>query len=95
MRLQDAAANLTISSPLEAHKARAIIHSIVSVDVGFDNPLFAALEVDYSESDQDPSGEAYHATEKVRTQLHSSLLLKKLTMHHVPSYSRTMSWTWA
>lgn len=62
---RDAAANLTISSPLEAHKNHAIIHHIVGVDVGFDNPMFAALEVDYSESDQDPSGEAFSNAEKV------------------------------
>ena len=65
-RAQDAAANLTISSPLEAHKPRAIIHSIVGVDVGFENPMFAALEVDYTEADQDPTGAAFEATEKVR-----------------------------
>ena len=63
---RDAAANLTISSPLEAHKNHAIIHHVVGVDVGFDNPMFAALEVDYSESDQDPTGEAFNNAEKVR-----------------------------
>ena len=62
---RDAAANLTISSPLEAHKNSAIIHHIVGVDVGFENPLFAVLEVDYSESDQDPTGEAFNNAEKV------------------------------
>lgn len=62
---RDTAANLTISSPLEAHKNHAIIHHIVGVDVGFDNPMFAALEVDYSESDQDPTGEAFNNAEKV------------------------------
>ncbi|KAG5220353.1 pre-mRNA-splicing factor rse [Salix suchowensis] len=40
----------------EGHKNSAIIHHIVGVDVGFENPMFAALEVDYSESDQDPQG---------------------------------------
>ncbi|KAG8947907.1 pre-mRNA-splicing factor rse1 [Tulasnella sp. 419] len=64
---RDAAANLTISSPLEAHKNHAIIHHVVGVDVGFDNPMFAALEVDYSESDQDPSGEAFNNAEKMLT----------------------------
>ncbi|KAG6812703.1 pre-mRNA-splicing factor rse1 [Tricholoma furcatifolium] len=64
---RDAAANLTISSPLEAHKNSAIIHHIVGLDVGFENPLFAALEVDYSESDQDPTGEAFKNTEKMLT----------------------------
>lgn len=64
---RDAAANLTISSPLGAHKASAIIHHIVGVDVGFENPLYAALEVDYSESDQDPTGEAFNNAEKMLT----------------------------
>ncbi|KAF7428013.1 pre-mRNA-splicing factor rse1 [Pleurotus ostreatus] len=64
---RDAAANLTISSPLEAHKNSAIIHHIVGVDVGFENPMFAALEVDYSESDQDPTGEAFKNAEKMLT----------------------------
>jgi len=68
---RDAAANLTISSPLEAHKNAAIIHHIVGLDVGFENPMFAALEVDYTESDQDPSGEAFNNVEKVRLFLHS------------------------
>ena len=63
---RDAAANLTISSPLEAHKNASIIHHIVGVDAGFENPLYAALEVDYSESDQDPTGEAFNNAEKVR-----------------------------
>lgn len=62
---RDAAANLTISSPLEAHKNAAIIHHIVGLDVGFENPMFAALEVDYTESDQDPTGEAFNNAEKV------------------------------
>ncbi|KAF6743556.1 hypothetical protein DFP72DRAFT_858749 [Ephemerocybe angulata] len=61
---RDAAANLTISPPLEAHKSNAIIHRIVRVDVGFENPMYAALEVDYSESDQDRTGEALNRTEK-------------------------------
>ncbi|KZS98614.1 hypothetical protein SISNIDRAFT_515078 [Sistotremastrum niveocremeum HHB9708] len=64
---RDAAANLTISSPLEAHKNSAIIHDIVGLDVGFENPMFAALEVDYSESDQDPSGEAFMNAAKMLT----------------------------
>ncbi|KAF8312848.1 hypothetical protein DL93DRAFT_2081807 [Clavulina sp. PMI_390] len=64
---RDAAAALTISSPLEAHKNHAIIHHITALDVGFENPLFAALEVDYTESDRDPTGEAFYAAEKMLT----------------------------
>lgn len=37
---------LTISSPLEAHKSNVITFALVAVDVGYENPLFAALEVD-------------------------------------------------
>lgn len=43
---------LTISSPLEAHKSHTIVYDTVSVDVGYENPLFAVLEVDYGDTDQ-------------------------------------------
>lgn len=62
---RDAATNLTISSPLEAHKSHAIIHALIGLDVGFENPTFAALEVDYEEADRDPSGEAVQEAEKL------------------------------
>ncbi|KAI0603423.1 pre-mRNA-splicing factor rse-1 [Biscogniauxia sp. FL1348] len=55
---RNAQAELTISSPLEAHKPGTIVLSMVALDVGYANPVFAALEVDYTESDQDPSGQA-------------------------------------
>jgi hypothetical protein len=40
---RDAQARLTISSPLEAHKANTLVYHIVGVDVGFENPTFACL----------------------------------------------------
>ena len=49
---RDSAANLTISSPLEAHKSHTLVFSITGLDAGFDNPIFAAIELDYSEADQ-------------------------------------------
>ncbi|KAJ3319641.1 pre-mRNA-splicing factor rse1, partial [Blyttiomyces sp. JEL0837] len=64
---RNSAAQLTISSPLEAHKSFTICHHIVGVDVGYENPIFACIEVDYSESDQDPTGEAFQNVEKVLT----------------------------
>lgn len=57
-------AELTISSPLEAHKAQTLVFAMVALDVGYANPVFAALEVDYGDSDQDPSGEAFAEIEK-------------------------------
>ncbi|GBF95175.1 splicing factor 3B subunit 3-like [Raphidocelis subcapitata] len=61
---RDAAANLTISSPLEAHKSHNVVFSVAALDCGFDNPVFATIELDYSEADQDPSGEAAAAAQK-------------------------------
>lgn len=57
-------AELTISSPLEAHKPQTLVFAMTALDVGYENPIFAALEVDYSESDQDPTGQAYEEAEK-------------------------------
>ncbi|KAF6255086.1 CPSF A subunit region-domain-containing protein [Scenedesmus sp. NREL 46B-D3] len=61
---RDGAANLTISSPLEAHKSHNIVFSMCALDCGFDNPIFAAIELDYADADQDPSGEAAAAAQK-------------------------------
>eukprot|EP00668_Euglena_longa_P034958 GGOE01044886.1.p1 GENE.GGOE01044886.1~~GGOE01044886.1.p1 ORF type:complete len:1215 (-),score=437.39 GGOE01044886.1:243-3482(-) len=54
---RDTTSSLTISSPLEAHKSHAICFSCCGVDVGFENPVFASLEVDYSDLDDDPEAE--------------------------------------
>ena len=62
---RNSAAELTISSPLEAHKSHTIVHHIVGVDVGYENPIFACIEVDYSDVDQDATGEAMQNLEKV------------------------------
>lgn len=52
---RDSQANVTISSPLEAHTPRTLVYTIVGLDVGYENPTFASLEVDYSDADDDPS----------------------------------------
>lgn len=61
---RNAQAELTISSPLEAHKPQTLVFALVGLDVGYENPVFAALEVDYTESDQDPTGQAFEEVEK-------------------------------
>ncbi len=48
---RDSANKLTISSPLEAHKAHTITFAMSGVDVGIENPQFACIEVDYGEAD--------------------------------------------
>ena len=52
---RDTAARLTISSPLEAHKSHTIVYHIVGVDVGFENPMFACLELDYEVTSSSPA----------------------------------------
>ncbi|CAG9763976.1 unnamed protein product [Ceutorhynchus assimilis] len=64
---RDEQARLTISSPLEAHKSNTLVYHMVGVDVGYDNPCFACLEIDYEESDLDPSGEAAQKTQQTLT----------------------------
>eukprot|EP00118_Oscarella_pearsei_P025484 m.308260 g.308260 ORF g.308260 m.308260 type:complete len:1220 (+) comp43647_c0_seq1:82-3741(+) len=64
---RDAAARLTISSPLEAHKAHTLVYAMVGVDVGFENPVFACLEMDYEEADSDPTGEAAQTSQQTLT----------------------------
>ncbi|KAH7980736.1 hypothetical protein HPB49_018772 [Dermacentor silvarum] len=64
---RDAAARLTISSPLEAHKSSTLVYHCVGVDVGFENPVFACLEMDYEEADSDPTGEAANNTHQTLT----------------------------
>lgn len=41
----------TLASPLEAHRSRTICWATVGVDNGYDNPLFACLEVQYPDFD--------------------------------------------
>ncbi|XP_018578281.1 splicing factor 3B subunit 3 isoform X2 [Anoplophora glabripennis] len=64
---RDAQARLTISSPLEAHKSNTLVYHMVGVDVGYDNPIFACLEIDYEEADSDPTGEAAQKTQQTLT----------------------------
>lgn len=61
---RDNAARLTISSPLEAHKSHTIVYSICGIDCGFDNPMFAAIELDYHEADMDSTGMAANEAQK-------------------------------
>ncbi|KAL6424084.1 hypothetical protein ACFW04_009760 [Cataglyphis niger] len=75
---RDAEARLTISSPLEAHKSNTLVYHTVGVDVGFDNPMFACLEIDYEEADSDPTGDA-----AVKTQQTLTLYELDLGLNHV------------
>ena len=83
---RDTQARLTISSPLEAHKSTTLVYHIVGVDVGFENPMFACLEIDYEEADNDPSGE-------VAARLQQTLTFYELDLglnHVVRKYSEPL-----
>jgi len=49
---RDSEDQLYVSSPLEAHKSNSITFTMVGLDVGFDNPLFAALETVYDDPEE-------------------------------------------
>lgn len=49
---RDSSGNITIASPLEAHRPRTIVFDLVGVDNGYDNPMFASLEVQYLEVEE-------------------------------------------
>ncbi|CAL8090375.1 unnamed protein product [Calicophoron daubneyi] len=83
---RDSQARLTISSPLEAHKSNTLVYHMVGVDVGFDNPLFACIEMDYEDADQDPTGETAHSANQLLTYYELDLGLN----HVVRKYSEPL-----
>ncbi|XP_067652800.1 splicing factor 3B subunit 3 [Haliotis asinina] len=83
---RDAQARLTISSPLEAHKSNTLVYHMVGVDVGFENPTFACLEIDYEEADSDHTGEAAQRTQQLLTYYELDLGLN----HVVRKYSEQL-----
>ncbi|EFN57738.1 hypothetical protein CHLNCDRAFT_56079 [Chlorella variabilis] len=75
---RDNDARLTISSPLEAHKGSNLCYALTGLDMGFDNPVFAAIELDYAEADTDPTGEAASEAQK-----HLTMYELDLGLNHV------------
>ncbi|KAK4574916.1 pre-mRNA-splicing factor rse1 [Recurvomyces mirabilis] len=55
---------IVISSPHEANSWANLCFAICALDTGWEHPVFAALEVDYNESESDSSGAMYAAREK-------------------------------
>ncbi|KAJ1662738.1 pre-mRNA-splicing factor rse1 [Coemansia sp. RSA 1813] len=46
---RDSEANVAIASPLEANRPHTVCFDVVGVDVGYENPVFAALEVSHED----------------------------------------------
>ena len=61
---RDANGQPTIASPLEAHRNRNITFATVGVDNGYDNPIFATLELQYKD-DEDPEAMAPTPTKQL------------------------------
>eukprot|EP01028_Stygiella_incarcerata_P012604 TRINITY_DN7926_c0_g1_i1.p1 TRINITY_DN7926_c0_g1~~TRINITY_DN7926_c0_g1_i1.p1 ORF type:complete len:1261 (+),score=358.49 TRINITY_DN7926_c0_g1_i1:117-3785(+) len=64
---RDTKNRVTISSPLEGHKSHMLCMDVVGIDVGYDNPVFVAIEMSHGECDRDPTGAAYRELEKKLT----------------------------
>jgi splicing factor 3B subunit 3 len=56
--------NILISSPHEANQWGSLCFAMCALDTGWEPPIFATLEVEYTEAESDPSGEAYEKREK-------------------------------
>lgn len=57
--------DIAISSPLEAHKPSTLVFNLIALDVGFDNPMFASLEVSYSSTVNDVGGEDFEVNKEL------------------------------
>ena len=55
---------ILISSPHEANQWASLCFALCALDTGWEHPIFATLEVDYSDAEQDSSGEMYRRREK-------------------------------
>ncbi|KAG7924247.1 hypothetical protein KL905_000401 [Ogataea polymorpha] len=76
---------LQVSSPLEANKSKVLTFGICGMDVGFENPQFAALECDYSDFE-----------EKFDKKMHKTLCYYELDIglnHVVKKYSEEVSFS--
>lgn len=56
--------SIRISSPHEANSWASLCFAICALDTGWEHPVFAAMEVDYSEAEADSSGVEYERREK-------------------------------
>lgn len=62
---RDHANRLTITSPLEAHKSNTLVFSVVGVDVGYENPMFAVIEVEAGDFNDPKSAAATGEIQKL------------------------------
>lgn len=61
---RDSNGTILISSPHEANQWGSLCFALCALDTGWEPPIFATLEVEYTEAEGDPTGEAYEKREK-------------------------------
>eukprot|EP00397_Hematodinium_sp_SG-2012_P002911 GEMP01002919.1.p1 GENE.GEMP01002919.1~~GEMP01002919.1.p1 ORF type:complete len:1075 (+),score=238.62 GEMP01002919.1:465-3689(+) len=83
---RDTEARLTISSPLEAHKANTLVYAMQGMDVGFENPMFACIELSTEEVDRDPDADT---PTKMLTMYEMDLGLNHVTRKHADPIDNT------
>ena len=49
-------AKIAVASPLEAHRTRTLCLATVGIDNGYDNPMFACIEIQYPDDGEDNNG---------------------------------------
>jgi splicing factor 3B subunit 3 len=81
--------DIAISSPLEAHKPQTLMYCLIGLDVGYDNPMFAALELDFSSVETDPTGEAVGALKKELVYYELDLGLNHIVRKYAEEVDRT------
>ena len=79
---RDSENKLTISSPLEAHKTHTILFDMIALDAGYDNPLFACIEVDFGEEDSSTSAVVSGKYTKLLTLYEMDLGLNHVVRKH-------------
>uniref|UniRef100_A0A8D8RL10 Splicing factor 3B subunit 3 n=2 Tax=Cacopsylla melanoneura TaxID=428564 RepID=A0A8D8RL10_9HEMI len=79
---RDDVQRLTISSPREGFKLNTLVYHIVAIDVKYENPMFACLEIDYEEADLDPTGEAVLKTHQTLTLYELNLVQNHIVRKH-------------
>ncbi|KAK4631909.1 Pre-mRNA-splicing factor rse1 [Fulvia fulva] len=89
MMNRNADGTIQISSPHEANQWGSLCFAVCALDTGWEPPVFAALEVDYTEAESDPTGTMYEKREKQLVYYTVDLGLN----HVVKSWSDTVDYT--
>jgi len=86
---RDSQNNLTISSPLEAHKPHVITLDMVGMDVGIEHPQFACLEMDYGDIDSNNAAVNTGVVTKILTLYEMDLGLNHVIRKHINKVDAT------